>query len=75
MNPHVLFVSALAVTFMVGCATPDDKESPELFETGSQTGTHIDKPGLPPKTMDQYSIERAFRNSSTSMPGAPPGGN
>ena len=75
MKRRILIIGAPAVMFIVGCASLDDKKTPELWEQGNQTGTHIDRPGLPPKTMDQYSIERAFRNSSVSMPGAPSWGN
>jgi hypothetical protein len=67
MKRHTLLVGALAATFVTGCASLDDKRTPELFEPGTQTGTNIDRPGLPPKTTDQYSLERVFRNSGSSM--------
>jgi hypothetical protein len=67
MKPHAPLVGALAATFIAGCASLDNKTTPELFEKVTDTGTHIDRPGLPPKPMDQISIERAFRNSSGAM--------
>ena len=67
MKPHAVFVGTLVATFVIGCASLDDKKTPDLYEVGTQTGTHIDRPGLPPKTMDQTSIERVFRNPSSTI--------
>ena len=64
MKRHTLLAGALAATFVTGCASLDDKKTPELFEPGTQTGTHIDRPGLPPKTADPIAVERVFRNPS-----------
>ena len=65
MTRQALPVGVVAATFISGCASLDDKKTPELFEPGPQTGTNIDRPGSPPKTTDQNSIERMFRNSSS----------
>ena len=64
---HALLAGALAATFVTGCASLDDKKTPELFEPGTQTGTNIDRPGLPPKKTDPIAIEQVFRSSSSTM--------
>ena len=62
-----LFVGALVATFITGCASLDNKKSPELYESSTETGTHIDRPGLPPKMADPIAVERVFRNSSSAI--------
>jgi hypothetical protein len=60
-------VGAVAAAFVAGCASLDDSKSAELYDSNAQTGTHIDRPGLPPNMMDQNQIQRAFRNSGSAM--------
>lgn len=67
MKRHTIPVGALAATFITGCASLDGNKTPELFETGTQTGTHIDRPGLPPKTTDPFAVQQAFRNPGSAV--------
>ena len=75
MKRHAVLFGALAATLVTGCASLDNQKTPELYDTATSTGTNIDRPGLPPKVMDQMQIERTFRNPAAAMPGPAPGGN
>jgi hypothetical protein len=67
MKLLTLSVGAVAATFIAGCTSLDNSNQAELYDSNAQTGTHIDRPGLPPAMTDQNQMQRAFRNSGTAM--------
>ena len=67
MKRFALLVGAVAAAVIAGCTSLEDSTLVELYDPNAQTGTHIDRPGLPPAMTDQYQMQRVFRNSGTAM--------